>query len=73
MADTVHGFNIHVHHRRIGKFAPAVSVGAEAGKLPRVLRKDARMAEKPVLIPGPDHPITVQPSPDRVVVTFAGR
>ena len=24
-------------------------------------------------IPGPDHPITVEPNPKRVVVTFAGR
>ena len=28
---------------------------------------------KPVKIPGPDHPITVTPNPNQVVVTFAGR
>jgi uncharacterized protein (DUF427 family) len=30
-------------------------------------------SEKRVLQPGPDHPITVEPNPDRVVVTVAGR
>ena len=28
---------------------------------------------KPVKIPGPDHPITIAPSPKRVVVKVAGR
>ena len=31
------------------------------------------MAEKPIKIPGPDHPITIAPNPGRVVVTVAGR
>lgn len=31
------------------------------------------MADKPVRIPGPDHPITIQPNDGRVVVTVAGR
>jgi uncharacterized protein (DUF427 family) len=31
------------------------------------------MADKPVLIPGPDHPITVEPFAGQVVVSFAGR
>lgn len=31
------------------------------------------MTDKPVLLPGPDHPITVEPNPARVVVTVAGR
>jgi uncharacterized protein (DUF427 family) len=30
------------------------------------------MTEKPVMIPGSDHPITVEPTPGKVVVTFAG-
>lgn len=30
------------------------------------------MTEKTVLIPGPDHPITVERSPSRVVVKFGG-
>jgi uncharacterized protein (DUF427 family) len=30
------------------------------------------MTDKPVLTPGPDHPITVEAAPNRVVVTFAG-
>jgi uncharacterized protein (DUF427 family) len=31
------------------------------------------MADKPVLQPGPDHPITVTPTGNRVVVTVAGK
>ncbi|WP_433831930.1 DUF427 domain-containing protein [Actinoplanes sp. CA-015351] len=31
------------------------------------------MAEKPRLLPGPEHPITIKPSTDRVVVTVAGK
>jgi uncharacterized protein (DUF427 family) len=31
------------------------------------------MAEKPHLLPGPEHPITVTPNPARVVVTVAGK
>jgi uncharacterized protein (DUF427 family) len=31
------------------------------------------MAEKPVLEPGPDHPITITPNHDRVIVTVAGK
>ena len=31
------------------------------------------MADKPVLEPGPDHPITITPNHNRVVVTVAGK
>ncbi|TQS45188.1 DUF427 domain-containing protein [Cryptosporangium phraense] len=31
------------------------------------------MADKPVLQPGPDHPITVTPNHNRVIVTVAGK
>ena len=31
------------------------------------------MTAKPVLIPGPDHPITVEKNPDRIVVRFGGQ
>ena len=31
------------------------------------------MADKKVLVPGPDHPITVTPTPYRVTVTLDGR
>lgn len=31
------------------------------------------MSDKPVKIPGPDHPITIQKNPDRVVVKVAGQ
>lgn len=31
------------------------------------------MTEKPILKPGPDHPITIEPTADRVVVTAGGR
>ena len=31
------------------------------------------MADKPVRIPGPDHPITVTPAPGRTVIKLGGR
>lgn len=31
------------------------------------------MTDKPVLIPGPDHPIDIAPAATRITVTFAGR
>lgn len=31
------------------------------------------MADRPVLQPGPDHPITITPTPGRVVVTVGGK
>ncbi|MGA2549636.1 MAG: DUF427 domain-containing protein [Burkholderiaceae bacterium] len=31
------------------------------------------MSSKPIRIPGPDHPITIEPHPKRVVVSIAGR
>jgi uncharacterized protein (DUF427 family) len=31
------------------------------------------MTDKPIKIPGPDHPITIEPSKARVVVSVAGR
>jgi len=31
------------------------------------------MPDKPIKIPGPDHPITIEPNPGRVVVSAAGR
>jgi uncharacterized protein (DUF427 family) len=31
------------------------------------------MSEKPIKQPGPDHPISVEPNPGRVVVTVAGK
>jgi uncharacterized protein (DUF427 family) len=31
------------------------------------------MADKPILHPGPDHPITITPTAGRVVVTVAGK
>ena len=31
------------------------------------------MTTKPVRVPGPDHPITIEPNPARVVVSVAGR
>lgn len=30
-------------------------------------------AQKTIKVPGPDHPITIEPNPNRVVVTVAGR
>jgi uncharacterized protein (DUF427 family) len=31
------------------------------------------MSEKQVLVPGPDHPITISPSDEKITVTFGGR
>ncbi len=31
------------------------------------------MTEKTIKIPGPDHPISIEPNPHRVVVTLAGK
>ncbi len=31
------------------------------------------MPEKPIMVPGPDHPISIEPNPGRVVVTVAGK
>jgi uncharacterized protein (DUF427 family) len=31
------------------------------------------MTDRPIKIPGPDHPITVMPNPRRVVVTLGGK
>jgi uncharacterized protein (DUF427 family) len=31
------------------------------------------MSSKPMKIPGPDHPITITPAPERITVTVAGR
>ena len=31
------------------------------------------MPDKPIKVPGPDHPITIAPNPKRVVVTVGGR
>ncbi len=31
------------------------------------------MTAKPIKVPGPDHPITIEPNPKRVIVTVAGR
>jgi len=31
------------------------------------------MSDKPILQPGPDHPITIDANPERVVVTVAGQ
>lgn len=31
------------------------------------------MTDRPIKIPGPDHPITIEPNPARIVVTVAGQ
>ena len=33
----------------------------------------AQASQRPVMQPGPDHPITIEPNPNRVVVTVAGK
>jgi uncharacterized protein (DUF427 family) len=34
---------------------------------------NVQSATKPIKTPGPDHPITIEPNPNRLVVTVAGR
>jgi uncharacterized protein (DUF427 family) len=35
--------------------------------------KDSFMTDKPIKLPGADHPITIEPNPALVVITLAGR
>lgn len=37
------------------------------------MSQNSSTASKPVMIPGPDHPITIEPNRNRVVVSVAGR
>jgi uncharacterized protein (DUF427 family) len=39
----------------------------------KAMKPDVSTAARPVLIPGPDHPITIEPNPNRVVVSAGGR
>jgi uncharacterized protein (DUF427 family) len=39
----------------------------------KTMEQDISTAAKPVLIPGPDHPITIERNPNRVVVSAGGR
>lgn len=38
-----------------------------------IFKVDRSMADKPVRIPGPDHPITITPDSGRIIVRLAGR
>jgi uncharacterized protein (DUF427 family) len=35
--------------------------------------KRVSTATRPIKVPGPDHPITIEPNPNRVVIAVAGR
>jgi uncharacterized protein (DUF427 family) len=37
------------------------------------MTKDRIMTDKMMKIPGPDHPISIEPNPSRVVVTVGGK
>jgi uncharacterized protein (DUF427 family) len=39
----------------------------------KTMKPDVSTAARPVLIPGPDHPITIERNPNRVVVSAGGR
>jgi uncharacterized protein (DUF427 family) len=39
----------------------------------KAMKPDVSMAAKPVLIPGPDHPIAIERNPNRVVVSAGGQ
>ena len=45
--------------------------GLEFTERPQV--RPARIEIRPIKVPGPDHPITIEANPARVVVTIAGR
>ena len=48
-------------------------VSAPAGNRPRVAPVAPDMTEKQVLVPGPDHPITIAPAGTTVTVRLGGR
>ena len=55
-------------------FSRSAALNPIAGKnTPADSKEGITMAEKPVLEPGPDHPITITPSQERIVVTVAGQ
>jgi uncharacterized protein (DUF427 family) len=37
------------------------------------MEPNVAIAAKPVKIPGPDHPITIEPNPARIIVSIGGR
>jgi uncharacterized protein (DUF427 family) len=37
------------------------------------MNQQALSADKPIKVPGPDHPITIEPNPSRVVISVEGR
>jgi uncharacterized protein (DUF427 family) len=39
----------------------------------KAMKPDVAAAARPVLIPGPDHPITIERNPNRVVVSAGGQ
>jgi uncharacterized protein (DUF427 family) len=45
----------------------------EIDQKPRGEAVSVQTATKTVKIPGPDHPITIEPNPNRIVVTVGGR
>src|ERR1700731_861804 len=49
-----------------------VPTSAHRGGSASAERGDRNMKEKQVKLPGPDHPISIQPNPARVVVSVAG-
>jgi uncharacterized protein (DUF427 family) len=40
---------------------------------PETTEDPSEMTDKPIMQPGPDHPITIEPNPARVVVIVAGQ
>ncbi len=54
---------LRISHRRARK----------AGTLREQKREGGKMKEKQVKLPGPDHPISIERNPARVVVSVAGR
>jgi uncharacterized protein (DUF427 family) len=50
-----------------------ILAGADRSTISTVLAQEPVMADKPILIPGPDHPITIVPATHRIVVTLGDR
>jgi len=58
------------YKQRVVPISPKRS--ADLAQISRLTRTES-MTAKPIKVPGPDHPITIEPNPKRVVVTVAGR
>ena len=64
------------HAGRHGKSDPqadAVLRPALSNRKGKVMQQNDTATARPIKVPGPDHPITIESNPNRVVVSVAGR